>query len=98
MVLYGQEEAHTMPRKKREKAQSIPVNVRWSCICPNGGKPIGGMIFIDPCCRVHYAEASVPQVEPEHKITKEELAEWTKLRFDRRKKRVSYPKMTVAKA
>jgi hypothetical protein len=79
------------------EARPVPVNVRTGCICPNAGRPIDGMIFVDPCCKVHYAEleisALIAMVKSE--VTEEELKDWR--RHESTKRRVSYPKMTVAK-
>jgi hypothetical protein len=68
-----------------------PVNARLGCICPNGGRPINGQIFVNPSCRVHYAEQHIlfPTIE---EISKEEINSWHK-----KKKRVSYPKLMVAR-
>ena len=66
-----------------------PVNVKTGCTCPNKGQPIDGLCYIDPCCKVHYAERGIPVPRTEGK--KESWAA--------REKRlpVRYPKMKVAK-
>ena len=68
------------------------VNVKTGCICRYGGKSVGGLIYIDPCCRVHFAETRLPKCPPVPPITKAELDAW------KPKKRVSYPKLSIAKA
>ena len=70
-------------------------DVRKNCICPNGGKPdTDGMQIINPCCRIHYAERTifVRTPDPEPEVTEAEITAWHR----REKKRVCYPKMTVA--
>lgn len=79
-----------------ELAELLPKNVKFGCICINQGKPdVNGLRIIDPCCRIHYAERTILQGIPESemKITQAEIADWQR----RERKRVSYPKMTVAK-
>ena len=79
-----------------EVVEFLPKNVKRGCICQNRGAPdANGVRIIDPCCRVHYAERLVQTYtpEPEPEITAAEIASWQR----REKKRVSYPKMTVAK-
>ncbi len=74
----------------------VPLDVRRDCICPNGGRPdANGIRIVSPSCRVHYAEHTirVATPDPETEITQAEIAEWQ----GREKKRVSYPKMTVAR-
>ena len=79
-----------------EAEQRPPVNVKTGCICPNQGKPIDGMIYVDPACRIHYAEKNIPYASDDEEITKEELAEWARIDSRQRRKRVTYPKMKVA--
>ena len=43
-----------------EETQLPPLNVKTGCICPNQGQPIRGLIYIEPACRVHYAEKNIP--------------------------------------
>ena len=53
--------------------------MRKGCICANRGEPdSSGIRFIDPCCRVHYAERAilVTAPDPETEITDAEIAEW----------------------
>jgi hypothetical protein len=76
--------------------EQLPPNVRTGCICPNGGRPIRGLIYIEPACRVHYAEKNIPYAEDDAEITKAELAEWAQIEKGQRRKRVTYPKMKVA--
>ena len=94
----GHEEANTMETETLEETLVIPANVRTGCICQNQGRPINGMILINPCCRVHYAEKGIPQVDPEEKITKEELAEWALDERRQSKRRITHPKMAVARS
>lgn len=71
-------------------------NVKLGCICPNEGRAgIDGVRVINPCCKIHYAERTVCVATPdrETEITRAEIAEWKR----REKKRVAYPKMTVAR-
>lgn len=68
---------------------SRPVNVKTGCTCPNQGRPIDGYCYIDPCCRIHYAERGIPIPRPESK--KESWAKREK------PSRLCYPKMKVAK-
>jgi hypothetical protein len=86
-----------MESETLEEEQSIP-NVRTGCICSNGGWPVDGWIYIEPACRVHYAESGIPQAEHEARITKVQLAEWAELGFKRRKRHVTTPKMPVARS
>jgi hypothetical protein len=81
-----------------EEPQPVRVNVRSDCICRNHGQPIGNLIFINPSCRVHYAELDISALIaiPETEVTEAELKEW-RIRCEPAKKRVSYPKMMVAK-
>lgn len=79
-----------------EETQLPPVNVKTGCICPNQGQPIRGLIYIEPACRVHYAEKNIPYAADDEEITKEELAEWSRFDCQHRRKRVTYPKMKVA--
>jgi hypothetical protein len=81
-----------------EGPQPVRVNVRSDCICRNHGQPIGNLVFIDPCCRVHYAELEISAIIaiPKTEVTEAELEEW-RSRREPAKKRVSYPKMMVAK-
>lgn len=79
-----------------EGSHAVAPDVRTSCICPNGGLPdADGIQIFSPSCRVHYAERAVGVAAPdrETEITQAEIAEWQR----REKKRVAYPKMTVAK-
>jgi hypothetical protein len=80
-----------------EEIQSVPVNVRTGCTCRNHGLPVNGERFIDPCCKIHYAELDVSALiaMPEEEITEAELKGWQ--RREPAKRRISYPKMTVAK-
>jgi hypothetical protein len=75
----------------------VPTNVKTGCICPNHGRPVDGMIFTDPCCKVHYSELAISAVIalPKAEVTEAELEEWRNRESTR--KRVSYPKMTVAR-
>jgi hypothetical protein len=90
---------------EEEEIQRQTLNVRQGCICPNGGNPIDGETYIDPCCKVHYAELAITEflTKPDLDVSEEELADWQMREKEqnaekqRRKKRVSYPKMTVAK-
>lgn len=92
------EEANAMDTEAIEEEQLPPVNVRTGCICQNQGRPVNGMILINPCCRMHYAEKGIPQVDPEEEITKEELAEWALDERKQSKKRITHPKMAVARS
>ena len=82
---------------KEDSIETVaPPNVRTGCICFNQGRPdANGWQLIDPCCRVHYAERMIftLPMDTETEIEEEELAEWR----HREHKRVSYPKMTVAR-
>jgi hypothetical protein len=81
-----------------EMIDSQPVNVRTGCICSNHGRPVGGIIYVNPCCRVHYAEVRIPFPTLEQEASEEEKAEWRRLeKRPPAKKRVAYPKMTVAR-
>ena len=78
----------------------MQLDVRKGCICANRGEPdSSGIRFIDPCCRVHYAERAilVTAPDPETEITDAEIAEWRRREQQQPRKRVCYPKMTVAK-
>jgi len=85
-----------MDTETLEEEQVAPVNVRTGCICPHQGLAVDGLISIDPACRVHYAEKNIPYADNDAEITKEELAEWARFDCERRRKRVTYPKMKVA--
>ena len=79
-----------------ETEQIVPANAKSGCICVNQSKPdANGNRMIDPSCRVHYAELVLRSVafDPETEITEKEIAQWQR----REKKRVCYPKMSVAK-
>ena len=62
-----------------------------ACKCRNHAQPIDGLIFVSPSCKVHYAEARVPQKIEEIAYASEDWSE------RERRPRVHYPKMTVAK-
>jgi hypothetical protein len=94
------------PAKKKAKAVvlepeeeviPVPVSVRTGCICPNQGRAVNGNIYIDPCCKVHYAELEISAILaiPKTEVTEAELEEWRS--HYPNKKRVSYPRMTVSK-
>jgi hypothetical protein len=76
--------------------EAAPVNVKTGCICPNQHRPIDGVIRTAPSCRIHYAEANIPTRAEEPPIAEEEIGDWRKPE-KQEKKRVSYPKMTVAR-
>lgn len=66
---------------------------KGECICTNKGEPVDGFIFRSPSCPVHCVRqfAPIPQIQP----TAQELEEWMS---PQAKKRVTYPKMTVARS
>lgn len=68
---------------------------RASCICRNQGRPINGFIFISPACPIHYA-LRVRVVDPTA-VTEEEIAAWRSPERRPAPKRISYPKMNVAR-
>jgi hypothetical protein len=72
-----------------DEQQSIP-NVRTGCICPNRGRPIRGLIYIDPACRVHYSEKNIPYAEGDAEITKEELRVWAQMVIHLTRIRISH--------
>ena len=81
-----------------EFVEARPVDVRTGCICSNHGQPIEGVIYVNPCCRVHYAETRIPLASVEQGLSNQEKADWhlPETRVPA-KKRVAYPKMTVAR-
>ncbi len=79
-----------------ETIHPVARNVRTGCICPGGGQPdSAGVRFIDPCCRVHYAERAIRTHAPDpgDRTARSGKADWRL----KERKRICYPKLAVAK-
>lgn len=85
-----------MRAKAKEDDRGAP-NVRHGCICFNQSRPDAeGCRRIDPCCRIHYAERIflTEATDPAAMLSEMEAKDWR----SREQKRVTYPKMTVARS
>ncbi len=75
-----------------------PSAKKGECVCRNHSLPINGIRYVSPSCPIHYsqltASTSAPKIKPTLALTLTfALTEAT----PNRKKRITYPKMTVAK-
>jgi len=78
--------------EETEKIESAVI--KGQCICRNRANPIEGLIYISPCCPIHYSLQKFLRITTDIEITDEEIDVWKR----RERKRVTYPKMAVAKS
>jgi hypothetical protein len=86
-----------------------PSASKGECVCRNHSLPVNGIRYVSPSCPIHYSQltafATAPKIEPGLDSLKclfpnrEWVARQTSsaTAIPAHKKRVTYPKMTVAK-